>query len=213
MKSDRMMKTTIGLIFTLVAIDLAAQEHNVSAGALASSVEEAKLIVSKNYEFALMGNAVSIDGNRAVVGAERDDDVYGSQGTVYVYEFDGADWIQTHQINAADGESGDNFGSALAVEGDDLLVGASGVSLDGAVYVFEYGRRRHPGPHAGQSSAAHLHPRFLGTAHALVQQGPAERKNRGRRHLLDALRRPLGARFPCWRPTRPVTGRVNRCPC
>ena len=138
MNSDRIFRTAIGLIFTLVAIDLAAQGADVSTGALASSVEEAKLIVSKNYEFALMGNAVSIDGNRAVVGVERDDVVEGNQGTVYVYEFDGADWIQTHQINAADGESGDNFGSALALEGDDLLVGAGGVFPDGAVYVFEY---------------------------------------------------------------------------
>ena len=93
---------------------------------------------------AALGDAfgrVSISGDLAVVGATGDDDEGFFTGSAYVFrrEADG-NWLQEAKLTAADADEGDNFGNAVAISGNLILVGAffdeeAGL-LSGSAYVF-----------------------------------------------------------------------------
>lgn len=111
------------------------------------------------------GNALALHGNVLVVGARSENsDAVGiggdgsndaalDAGAVYVFERDaGGDWAQIAYVKAANTDAGDEFGTALGVDGERIAVGApfersgdTGVGGDdgdgtvadaGAVYVF-----------------------------------------------------------------------------
>lgn len=77
------------------------------------------------------GVFVSLDGDRVAVGAYGDDD---NQGSAYIYDLVGSTWVGTAKLLAADGTADDNFGWSLSLDGDRLVVGASG---QGAAYIFD----------------------------------------------------------------------------
>jgi len=85
---------------------------------------------------------VEIDGNRLIVGAREDDDPGANSGSIYVYEYDGATWIEQEKITASDGVSGENFGSSISILGNRMVVGAyrdnENGSNSGSIYLFEY---------------------------------------------------------------------------
>ena len=106
--------------------------------------------LKSGHEF---GSSLSSDGNRFVVGAPKQDGNSGSQtGAVYVYAKASNEWILEQRISDEASrfsfnylESSDNFGQAVAIEGDWLAVGAPGDDSHsgadtGAVYIF----RKHP---------------------------------------------------------------------
>ncbi|MDX2040011.1 MAG: putative Ig domain-containing protein [Acidobacteriota bacterium] len=87
------------------------------------------------------GNAVALSGNTAVIGAPNDDAAVADQGSVYVFVRNGVSWTLQGRLTAQDGARNDYFGSAVALDGDTLAVGAyrddNGANEDqGAVYVF-----------------------------------------------------------------------------
>ncbi|MEX0722632.1 MAG: choice-of-anchor B family protein [Gracilimonas sp.] len=62
---------------------------------------------------------------------------YHQPGIVYLFARDGNEWQELIQLNASDGEIGNNFGSVLSAESGQVLVGAAGANDgNGAVYVF-----------------------------------------------------------------------------
>ena len=93
------------------------------------------------------GFSVSIEGNRAIVGARRDDgpnDSATGAGAAYIFErqADGT-WIETDLLRASNAESNDSFGFSVSIEGNRAIVGAFGEDgLNnshpdaGAAYVF-----------------------------------------------------------------------------
>lgn len=86
------------------------------------------------------GNTVALDGDRALVGAPRDEDPNGG-GSTYVFESSGSGWTQGAKLAAEDGDSDDGFGGSLALDGDRVLVGANrdedpNGPKAGSVYVF-----------------------------------------------------------------------------
>ena len=106
------------------------------------------------------GYAVDIQGNYAVVGANRDSlfstsgDIVRYAGSAYVYERDGSGvWQEVARLTASDFDTNDRFGISVALSGNQILVGAyndGGSSAfsanyfepapsdgEGAVYVFE----------------------------------------------------------------------------
>jgi hypothetical protein len=98
---------------------------------------EAKLIApAENF-----GNAVALSGSTLVVGAWRD--TIGDnqdQGSAFVFERVGGIWSKQARLTAADGVARDNFGLAVAIEGDTVVVGSPGEQFsgrDGAAYVFQ----------------------------------------------------------------------------
>ena len=99
-------------------------------------------LLPEGYAAPRVGGSVSLDGDTAVVGApgDGDDATWTDQGAVYVFARSGASWALAQKITASDGAAGDGFGSAVALSGDALLVGAplhdEGASDTGSVYQF-----------------------------------------------------------------------------
>ena len=94
------------------------------------------------------GTTVAIDGDVAVVGAPHDDEAHIDAGAAYIYRRGAGGWEFEAKLMAADAEYSDMFASALAVEGDVIVVGAPFVDLDfgsqydpadvGAVYIYRF---------------------------------------------------------------------------
>ena len=94
------------------------------------------------------GISVAMDGNTAVVGAYQDDDATNdNSGSAHVFtrSSSAAPWSWSAKLTASDAAAGDEFGIAVAVDGDTIVVGAhqpsyqdGGVTIKrpGAAYVF-----------------------------------------------------------------------------
>lgn len=107
---------------------------------------QSKLTVVDAAEFDLFGNAVSISGDLAIIGAVGDDDEGASAGAAYVFRRTTQGWVKEIKLTASDAESSDQFGFSVGISGDYAIVGApqNGTAGDkaGAAYVF---RRLAPG--------------------------------------------------------------------
>ncbi len=117
----------------------AAYIFTEGAGGWASS---ATLAASDGLPYDLFGLATDLQGDIAVVGAPAADDLGAYSGAAYVFRFDGVTWVEEAKLLASDGGADHSFGSAVAVDGDTIVVGAFyapvlGV-LSGAAYVFRF---------------------------------------------------------------------------
>ncbi len=107
--------------------------------------ETQKIVASDREELARFGQSVAISGNYAVVGA------YGfgafNNGQAYVFQKQGANWVQTQILQNADNENYDRFGWSVDIDGDYIIVGAFGedddlngnnnLSKAGSAYIFK----------------------------------------------------------------------------
>ncbi len=109
----------------------------------AQFAEAAKLLASDGALGDEFGRAVSISGDRALVGAYYEDDVVGSAaGSAYVFERNVAGtWTQVAKLLASDGHMEDQFGRSVSISGDRALVGSwkddDLGDVSGSAYVFE----------------------------------------------------------------------------
>ncbi|GIV62031.1 MAG: hypothetical protein KatS3mg044_0897 [Rhodothermaceae bacterium] len=107
-------------------------------------VEVQKLTPSDGANSDEFGYSVSIEGDRAIVGARRDDDNGTDSGSAYVFERGAGGWSQVAKLTASDGENNDNFGMAVSISGGRAIVGVhlddvGGIQDLGSAYVFEQG--------------------------------------------------------------------------
>ena len=86
-----------------------------------SWVETAKLTASDGAAGDEFGWEVSLAGDRIVAGAKGDDT---DQGAVYVFEWNGASWVEMYKVTAADGTADENFGYSVALNESRIAVGA-----------------------------------------------------------------------------------------
>ena len=104
-------------------------------------LEEARLVPSDASVKDRFGTAVAVSGDRVVAGSLYDDDAGESSGSVYVFHFDGAQWVEEAKLTAADAGSQDAFGTDVAIDGDRILAGSAGDddlgNSAGAAYVFK----------------------------------------------------------------------------
>jgi hypothetical protein len=89
------------------------------------------------------GFSVAARDTTLAVGAPRDDTIAPQAGAVYLYEWNGGSYVQTQTLTSPATQAEAGFGSALAIAGNHLLVGAPGVSVArtphaGAVYLYGY---------------------------------------------------------------------------
>ena len=87
------------------------------------------------------GYSLAHDGERLVVGAAHQDVVGQPGGTAYVFEVDlFGSWAVADKLRPAAGVLRDAFGTSVAVDGDEVLVGAryadTGADESGAAYLF-----------------------------------------------------------------------------
>jgi hypothetical protein len=88
------------------------------------------------------GIAVALSGDTLAIGARRDDvGANANQGSVYVFQRYGTLWLIEQKLYANDGAANDIFGTAVALSGDTLVVGANYDTIEanlnqGSAYVF-----------------------------------------------------------------------------
>ncbi|WP_146147699.1 DUF4347 domain-containing protein, partial [Photobacterium leiognathi] len=87
------------------------------------------------------GRSLSLnrEGNRLAVGATSEDGqstLLENQGAVYVYDYDGTDWIEMSVLRSLTPSQGDNFGRqvSLSPSGDQLVVTTSDAE---ALYIYD----------------------------------------------------------------------------
>ena len=80
------------------------------------------------------GGAVAVSGRDVFVGEAGN--VIGS-GAVYVFRRQSDGWGEVARLRPSDGQRGDGFGAAIAVDGGTMLVSAPAREDGGTVYVFE----------------------------------------------------------------------------
>ena len=102
-----------------------------------------KITSSTGNDFDYFGEAVSIDGDYAVVGSWLNDNANGKDaGAARVYKRVGAMWEERQVLLSSDGEAGDQFGYSVNINGEFIFVGAHRDDNDngpfaGSIYVFQ----------------------------------------------------------------------------
>jgi hypothetical protein len=97
-----------------------------------------KVLAPDGQEGDLFGSSVGLSGNRLVVGAVLDDQGLNSDiGAAYLFEHDGTTWNPVQKFDAgAQAFYRDNYGQAVAIDGDHLVVGASAIAPGGIAFVY-----------------------------------------------------------------------------
>ncbi len=102
--------------------------------------QQAKLTAEDGNAGDAFGQSIAVSDDTIVIGAPHDDDHGSSSGAVYVFSNNGNAWTQQAKLTASDGAPGDVFGISVALDGDDLLIGAdlhdAKAPDAGAAYVF-----------------------------------------------------------------------------
>ena len=119
------------------------------------------------------GSSVSLEGDRALVGADATNDHAGS---AHMFERNGATWTEGAKFTASDGAQLDRFGASVSTSGGMALVGAPGDddngSSSGSAYVFTPPQSPYVYCTAGTSaSGCQAFLSALGTASATASSG------------------------------------------
>lgn len=98
-----------------------------------------KLLASDGATGDFFGSAVALSGDVAIVGAFGDN---GLQGAAYLFQRNTGgvnNWSEIKKLTASDGGANDSFGSAVAIRGDTVVIGAGGdvAGGQGSAYIFE----------------------------------------------------------------------------
>ena len=103
-------------------------------------VQQAKLIADDTSMFDHFGTAVALHENTAVIGAHGKDEDSVDSGAAYIFVRNGTAWIQQAKLTHQNAVPGDQFGRAVAVYGDNALIGAHRSDAtgpdSGAAYIF-----------------------------------------------------------------------------
>lgn len=99
-----------------------------------------KLTASDGGSFDQFGDTIALDGDTAIVGASNaDTDAGEDAGAAYVFTRDSdGSWGETQVLHPADAQPDERFGAAVALAGDQAIVGATDGTdgESGAAYVF-----------------------------------------------------------------------------
>jgi hypothetical protein len=86
--------------------------------------EQQKLTASDAEAGDWFGSAVAVDGDTAIIGAERDDDNGNNSGSAYVFTRNAGIWTEQQKLTSSNGFDFDFFGDAAAIDGDTAVIGA-----------------------------------------------------------------------------------------
>jgi FG-GAP repeat len=124
------------------AVGTDAAAYTFRRTAIGTWIQESKLVppASPSGSSGLFGHALAIDGARLVVGGPAYGSAGGALGAVWIYEKNLSVWTLVDVLFSPDGTTDARFGSAVALSGDYLLVGAPGVDRgvlnSGAAFVY-----------------------------------------------------------------------------
>ncbi len=101
--------------------------------------QQAKVIASDGTIADSFGRSIAISGDYFAVGAPSDDENGNSSGSVYIFKREGNSWTEQTKLWA--GEEGDNFGEAISMDGNYIVIGARNDDDNGrnsgSVFVYE----------------------------------------------------------------------------
>jgi FG-GAP repeat len=120
-----------GSLFTFLSADTPSNLEN----------EKNNLAASDGAASDALGTSVAIDGDEIVAGAPAANGPTADQGAVYTFARDTAGHLETGKLLASDGTGGDQLGHSVAIQGDEIVAGASGDSINsnssqGSAYTF-----------------------------------------------------------------------------
>ena len=102
--------------------------------------QQAKLQASDKVNYAQFGYSVAIDGDTAVIGANRKATVGAEAGVVYIYTRSGTTWTEQVKLQASDTQTRQWFGGSVDIVGDTLIVGTEPPGAESSaglgVYIF-----------------------------------------------------------------------------
>ena len=97
----------------------------VYTGAGASWTQQARLTAGDLGSDDELGSAVDIDGDTIVAGGSRDDKVVGNDaGSAYIFARNAGTWSQSAKLLSSGATTGNLFGTAVSISGNEALVGA-----------------------------------------------------------------------------------------
>lgn len=105
-------------------------------------ISQGKLTASDGASFDRFGWSVAVTNDVVAIGAREDDTVAGGDaGSAYIFTRTGSIWTQQQKLAPTDTFNGDRFGSAVAFQASNLIVGAAEKALtspngQGAAYTF-----------------------------------------------------------------------------
>jgi len=87
------------------------------------------------------GYSVSVGDDSAVISSVADDTGGQQAGSAYVFTRSSGAWTQQQRLQASDAAEGDNFGHAVSLNGDSVIIGAwqddnEGGQVAGSAYIF-----------------------------------------------------------------------------
>ncbi len=97
-----------------------------------------KLTASDRRPYDAFGFSVSLDDNKALVGAYHSNG--GASGSVYYFELIKGNWIEVQKLTASDGSPLDNFGSSVNLSGNKAIIGSPATfnqNKPGSAYIFD----------------------------------------------------------------------------
>lgn len=104
---------------------------------------DAKIVAQDGSPDDRFGKAVSLSDNWLVAGANRDDNINGSNsGSVYIYKYENLNIIDEFHIISFDGEANDYFGKSLSIYNNWLVVSSIYDNVNGeksgSAYVYHF---------------------------------------------------------------------------
>jgi hypothetical protein len=122
----------VAMLYTMVIL-----MRSISAPAQ-TLFESQELLASDGHNGDYFGNDVAISGDVAIIGARWHDVGETNAGAAYVFRRNGSSWDQQQKLWAFDGDWNDDFGAAVSVSGDVVVVSAYGDEPNGSAYVFRW---------------------------------------------------------------------------
>lgn len=108
----------------------------------ATWVHEQQLTASDAAGSDRFGWSVDVQGPVIVVGAKFDDDVMSNSGSAYVFRYNGSTWLEEQKLTAGDPAQNAQFGDAIAMDTDLVVVGAwqddDAGFFTGSAYVYRH---------------------------------------------------------------------------
>ena len=101
--------------------------------------QQAKLIANDAAPNDNFGMEMALKGDLALIAARYKNSSVTHAGAVYIFERDGLTWNQQAKLTANDPVAEDEFGTAVAISGDTIAVGAwqDECTSSGSTYIFE----------------------------------------------------------------------------
>lgn len=137
----------MGVLATLALNPARAASSTSTTPPLRFGAVQTSVLIPENPEnLAEFGYSVSISGGLAVVGSRNADPDLGDgllvgAGAAYIFTLTNSGWIQEARLVPNDAQAGDTFGVSVAIDGQTVVVGATGVDDGreknvGAAYIF-----------------------------------------------------------------------------